>query len=255
MVAISGEATLLLDGTDIEDLTDCVEGPVVWPYQGWPQIGEFPRFPGIDGAAFLRQPYDTAILPVQATLRSPACSGASGTAIREAIRDLRVACRPDRLLTLTRKWDDSTAETAAAKFLNITPDRPVKNVVQCLIEFTLLELWYGPVTNIASAAGTHDILGETRTRRMVIELNMGPPWTVTNVTTGHWFSFTGGGPASGITVDVEARTAVGTVGGGDYSGQLSWGKDALMLLDPAAGPNTLTVSAGTASIDYQPAYL
>lgn len=255
MVAISGEATLLLDGTDAEELTDCIEGPVVWPYQGWTQRGEFPQFPGIDGAAYVRQPYDTAVLPVQATLRTPACSGASGTAIRNAVRELRAACHPDRLLTLTRKWDDGTAETALGKFLNITPARPIKNVVQCLVEFTLFELWYGPEETIASAAGTHTILGETRTRRMDVTLPAGGARTVTNTTTGHWFTLATTAPSGGIVVDVEARTALAVIGGTDYSRYLSWGKDAPMMLDPAAGDNVLTVSAVSASIDYQPAYL
>lgn len=260
MVAIQGEATLLLDGVDIEDLTECVEGPVVWPYQGWTQRGEFPQFPAIDGATFIRQPYDTAVLPLQVTLRSPACSGgdvvlSTGTALRDAVRQLRAACRPDRQLTLTRLWADGTSETAAGKFLNITPARPVRNIIQTLVEFTLLELWYGAEESIASAAGSHEILGDTRTHRMEITLAVGAARTITNTVTGHWLTFSTTVPTGGILIDVEARTATAVTGGADYSAFLSWGKDFPMALDPAAGDNTLTVSAGSASIVYQPAYL
>lgn len=248
----SGEASLLLDGTNMESLTDCVEGPVTWPYQGWTQRGDFPTYPGIDGATFMAQPYDTAVLPVQVTLRSLACSGGSGLAMREALRDLRAACRPDRAVTLRRLWPDSTYEDAAAKFLNITPARPLKNVMSCLVEFTLLGLWYGPAQSISPGVGTHDVLGDVRTHRMTITLAAGAARTVTNAN-GFYVQFITTVPAGGVIIDVEARTATALTGGADLSRYLKWGKKHLMQLDP--GANTLSTDAGSFTISYQPAYL
>lgn len=253
MVAISGEATLLLDGTDIEDLTECVEGPVVWPYQGFTQRGDFPTYPGVDGGAYVSQPYDKGLLPVQVTLRSPACSGGAGQALRVELDALRTACKPDRAITLRRLWPDATYQDAAGKFLNITPARPVRNVMSCLVEFTLLGLWYGPSTNIATGAGTHTIAGSTRTHRMTVTLNAGTARTVANSTNGYSFQFLTTVPAGGILVNVEARTATAISGGADYSQYLHWAKNFPMRLDP--GPNTLATDAGTFSVDYQPAYL
>lgn len=253
---VAGEATLLLDGVDIEALTECVEGPITWPYQGFTQRGELPRFPGVDGALSVSQPYNDDVLPVQFTLRTPACSGVSGDAIRDALRDVRTSCRPDRSVTLRRLWDDGSYEDALAKFLNITPTRPLKNVMSCLLEFTLLELWYGPAVTGVSAAGSQNILGDTRTHRMTFTLaSGGPTRTITNETNGYWFTFADNVPSSGVLIDVEARTAVdlSTSPPQDISESLSWGKKYPMRFEP--GVNVLTVSAGSASYVYQPAYL
>jgi hypothetical protein len=252
MAAIDGEATLLLDGVDMEELTECVEGPVVWPYQGFAQRGDFPTAPAVDGGVYINQPYDTAVLPVQVTLRSPACSGGSGQALRVELAALRAACKPDHLLTLRRLWPDSTYEEAAGKFLNITPARPLKNLMSCLVEFTLLGLWYGPSVNIPSGAGAHTIAGTTRTHRMTVTLDGAGPQTITNTTNGYSFTYSGSVP-SPIVVDVEARTATLVSGSLDVSMYLEWEKNFPMRLDP--GANTLTTTAGTFSVDYQPAYL
>ena len=253
MTAVPGEATLLLDSVDIADLTECVEGPVTWPYGGFTARGAFPQFPGVDGAQYVNQPYDTAVLPVQVTLKTPACSGYSGLALRDALEDLRLACKPDQPLTLRRLWSDGRYEDAAGKFLNITPARPIKNVMSCLVEFTLLELWYGPpVTGIS--AGTPTILGTTRTRRITVTLDPGPARTIANGSgNGYYFQYLTTVSAGGVLVDVEARTATLISGGADVSGFLRWPKGDLLQLDP--GPQILAADAGTFSLTYRPAYL
>jgi hypothetical protein len=250
---VDGEATLLLDGIDVETLTECVEGPVVWPYSGRTQKGDLQRYPGIDGGSYLPQPYDIDVLPLTVTLRSPACSGGSGLAMREALRDLRTACRPDRQVTLRRLWSDTEYEEARAKFLNITPTRAVKNVMSCLVEFQLLELWYGPAVSGISAAGTHTFDGDTRTHRIQFTLAAGAARTITNTTNGFALTFGGTVPAGGVLIDVEARTARAITGGTNLDVYLTWTKFHPMRFDP--GENVLTVSSGTATISYQPAYL
>lgn len=248
-----GEAELLLDGVAMESLTECVEGPVTWPYQGFTQTGDFPTFPGVDGAVFIPQPYGTAVLPVQVTLRSPACSGGSGLAMQVALDELRAACKPDRALTLRRLWSDGHYEDAAGKFLNITPTRPLKNVMSCLVEFTLFGLWYGPAQTITPGAGTHTVAGTTRTRRMTITLDAGTPRSIYNSTNGYVVSFHSTVPAGGVAIDVEGRSAHAISGGADMSSSLSWSKQFPFQLDP--GANVLSSDGGTFSISYQPAYL
>lgn len=253
MVAISGEATLLLNGTDIEDLTECVEGPVLWPYGGFTQRGDFVVYPGIDGAAYTEQPYATAILPVQVTLRSPACTGGAGQAMRVALSGLRRACLPDRPVTLRRLWPDTTYEEAPGKLLAITPTRPIRNVMSCLVEFTLLSLWYGPAETITPGAGTHTVKGDTRTHKMLITLDAGSARSVANFTNGYLLQFFATVPAGGVLIDVEAFTATAIIGGADMSASLAWTKKFPMRLE--AGTNVLSTDSGTFSISYQPAYL
>jgi hypothetical protein len=113
--------------------------------------------------------------------------------------------------------------------------------------------WYGSAVSISSAAGTQTITGEAHTRKMTLTLAAGAARTVTNTTNGYAFTFSTTVPTGGILVDVVARTATAITGGADYSGYLSWTKLAPLQLEP--GTNILTVSAGTASISYQPAYL
>lgn len=248
----TGEISLLIDGINLEDVTDCVEGPVVWPYQGWAQRGDFPVFQGIDGAGYVNQPYAIGVLPVQITLRAPACSGMSGESLMTAVDELREACRPDRLVTLTRQGAAFT-HTTFAKFLNITPGRPLKTIMSCLVEWTLLDLWHStPVTGLA--AGTHSIQGSTRTTRIWVTLSAGAVNPqVTNTTNGFWFKYNGTVPTGGVRVDIEAKTARRLSNNADVSSALQWGKTHLMRLESES--QVLTTTSGTISLDYAPAYL
>jgi hypothetical protein len=172
---------------------------------------------------------------------------------------LRRRCKPGQTVTLTRQMPDpdgtaaNTSHTTTARRQSDRPGWVGKNL-EIDIDWLIIDgVWHGPSTAISSAAGTQSILGDTRTRRMTLTLAAGAARTVTNTTNGYAFTFGTTVPSGGILVDVEARTATAITGGADYSAYLSWTKGLPMQLE--AGSNTLTVSAGSASISYQPAYL
>ena len=73
---------------------------------------------------------------------------------------------------------------------------------------------------------------------------------MTNATNGYTFRYVGTVPSGGVVVDVVNRTAMN--GSTNVSSALKWSKDDPFQLDP--GSQTLTVSAGTVSFTYYPAY-
>jgi phage-related protein len=125
--------------------------------------------------------------------------------------------------------------------------------MSCLVEVQLLELWYGPAVSGISAAGIHTFDGDTRTHRIQFTLAAGAARTITNTTNGFALTFGGTVPAGGVLIDVEARTARAITGDTNLDVYLTWTKFHPMRFDP--GENVLTVSSGTATISYQPAYL
>lgn len=177
-----------------------------------------------------------------------------------AIRALRRRCKPGRTVTLVRQvpdpegTDTNVDHTTTARRVNaprVSWEGPDAAVVD--IDWLIADTpWHGDAVAIADAAGTHDIDGDLATHRMEITLPEGPARTITNTTNGHWLTFSTGTPVGGTLIDVEAQTATNIISGADVSQYLSWGKTHPMRLNP--GSNTLTVSAGTASISYQPAY-
>lgn len=253
--------TLLVEGTDLSTLV-CLEFPYEWPYIAPDQRGEFPTYPGIDGAANVDQPYGPLVLPVPMSL-APDDFCEDGATEEEQFananlryRTLRRLCRPGQLITLKRRMSypgGNEEHTARARMTSSTPSRQALQVMRAVVEFTLLELWYGPAVAIAVAAGTHTIDGDTRTHRMTITFAAGAARTLTNTTNGYWVSYDATVPTGGVIIDVEARTARALTGGADLSSHLHWAKTHPMRLDE--GSNTLTLSAGAASISYQPAYL
>jgi hypothetical protein len=181
-------------------------------------------------------------------------------AVWASIRSLRRRCKPGRSVTLTRRMPDpegggsnmDQAATARRQTDRVSWLAPSAAVVD--IDWLLTDgPWFGSGVTIASIAGTQSILGDTVTRRMTLTLAAGAARTVQNTTNGYWFTFGTTVPTGGVLVDVRARTAVAITGGTDMSGYLSWGKVQPLQLDP--GSNTITVTAGSASVTYQPAYL
>lgn len=118
---------------------------------------------------------------------------------------------------------------------------------------TLDGAWYGVPVTLAAVAGTHNVAGDLRTTAIAVTLAAGAVNPqITNSTNGYGFRWAGTVPAGGLLVDVRARTATAVTGGVNHSAALTWGKPQLLQLSP--GSNTLTVSSGTASLTYRPAW-
>lgn len=212
-------------------------------------------YPGADGGLITGGAFRPFTLSTMYVVRAHGFD-----AVWAAIRALRRRCKPGQTVTLTRTMPDpdgtdanvdhtSTARRQGQPRLEWVGD----SAATVDLDWLVTEPWHGPSTNIASAAGAHTVLGDIRTRRMTILLPAGVARTVTNTTNGYSFTFSTGTPTGGTVIDVEACTATNVISGVDVSSFLSWTKTVPMQLE--AGSNTLTVSAATASIDYQPTYL
>lgn len=255
MTADLSASTYLVDGVDL-----IVPG-VKLTHDGaglWSGVGEelgVSTSPGADGGGIdggVFQPY------THSTMFQVKADGYD--AVWAQIRALRRRCKPGRTVTLTRRMpdpegsDNNTDHTATARRQGASrPAWLTPRLAQVDIDWLIADTpWLGAAVAIADAAGAHTILGDISTHRMTVTLAAGAARTITNTTNGHWFTFGTTVPAGGVLIDVEARTAIGITGSVDLSASLSWGKAYPMRLNP--GSNTLTVSAGTASISYQPAY-
>lgn len=181
-------------------------------------------------------------------------------AVWAQIRALRRRCKPGRTVTLTRQMPDPDGTDANTNHTTTARRQGAPRIEWLGADAAVVDIdwliadtpWLGAAVAIADAAGAHTILGDISTHRMTVTLAAGAARTITNTTNGHWFTFGTTVPAGGVLIDVEARTAIGITGSVDLSASLSWGKAYPMRLNP--GSNTLTVSAGTAAISYQPAY-
>lgn len=253
--------TLIVNGTDLATM-GCVAAPYEFPYTSPPQRGDLPQYDGFDGVSYLDQPYDVGLVPLTIVL-SPACSGLAGgswTTLNDAFRALRLLCRPDRPSTLVRRMEFSSGQeshTAAAKLLDIVPARPSPTVMECLVEFTLLDgCWFGPTESIGSFAvsGVPTVKGDVRTLRILATLSAGAVNPViTNVTNDYTFRYVGTVPVGGVIVDTLNRRATKVSDSSDLSANLRWSKAHPFRLE--AGANTITISSGSLAMTYSPAYL
>lgn len=211
-------------------------------------------FPGADGGSIgggLFKPY------THSTMYTVRAHGFD--AVWAAIRALRRRCKPGVTVTLTRRMPDPDG-TDANTNQTTTARRQTDRISWLGDSAAVVDIdwlvtdgpWYGPAVAIASVAGVQSVAGDIPTHRMTVTLAAGAARTVTNTTNGHWFTFGTTVPTGGVLIDVEARTATAITGGADLSAYLSWGKAYPMRLN--SGSNTLTVSAGSAAISYQPAY-
>lgn len=254
MTASLKASTYLVDGVDLEtsgvELTH--DGAGLWT--GRAENTGLSTFPGLDGGVIGGGTFPPYTHSTMFLVR-----GAGFDAVWAAIVALRRRCKPGQTVTLTRQMPDpdgsgsNTNQTALARR---QADRPawLADIAAAVdIDWLIVEgAWFGPAVAISSAAGTSTVSGDLPTHRMTFNLAAGAARTITNTTNGYWFTFSTTVPSGGVTVDVEARTATAITGGADMSAYLSWGKAYPMRLRP--GSNTLTVSAGTAAISYQPAY-
>lgn len=247
--------TWLLDGTDIKSLAGVriADERYEAPYAAASFRGDSPRFPGVDGEEDVDLPLDSMIVPLSVWVDSETQEQQN-----DRFRALRRACKPRRLITLTRRMELTAGNedhTAAAKLEHISVDRMGPTLLRAVLEFKVKAgCFYGASTNIPALSGATTILGDARTEKMTITLAAGGSVVeVSNSTNGYEVTYTGTVPAGGVVIDVEARTATGITGSVDLSRYLVWNKRAPFRLEP--GSNTLTDDGGTATIDYQPAYL
>ena len=256
MVASLKASTYLVDGVDLEaagvELTH--DGAGLW--SGLSEDIGLSTFPGTDGGLIgggMFRPYTHSTMYL--------VRGTGFDNVWTKIVALRRRCKPGQTVTLTRQMPDP--EGTAANTNHTTTARRQTDRVSWLsdiaaaidIDWLIADSpWYASAVAIGSAAGSQSIAGDVPTHRMTLTLAAGAARTITNTTTGHAFTYSATVPASGVLVDVEARTAVdlSTSPAADVSQYLSWTKFYPMRFQP--GTNVLTVSAGSASVSYQPAY-
>ncbi|MBO9523913.1 MAG: hypothetical protein J7518_20455 [Nocardioidaceae bacterium] len=257
MVADLSASAYLVDGVDLASASVKLthDGSGLWTGSA-ENIG-VTTFPGLSGGGI-----EGGVFPPYLRSTMYLIRGTNYDDVLASIRALRRRCKPGLTVILSRTMPDpeggasNTTQTVTARRQDDRIDWPSETVATLDIDWLITGgPWLGTSINIASAAGAHAILGDLPTRAMTITLAAGAARTVTNTVGGvvvAEFTFNATVPTGGVVVDVVAKTAKAITGGTDLSSSLSWTKLHPMLLHP--GSNTLTVSAGTASIDYQPAY-
>lgn len=241
--------TLLFGGTDLASL--CIIEDLSDFWSSSDARGDLPTFPGLPGALALQRPVSSKVASGRVTYVADTLAE-----VEDGVAAVKALLRRGVQQTVTRRKVTGTGNLDATQTVIVrTVEERWLGGAACTLLFgaELCDgVWYGSSVNIASAAGTQSIAGEEPTRRMTITLATGAARTVTNTTNGYAFTYSNSVPTGGVVVDVEARTAE-KVTGGDVSSNLSWSKVHPFQLE--AGSNTITLNAGTASIDYQPAYL
>jgi hypothetical protein len=247
---VSG-GTLLFGATDLASLCIVEDLSDFWSSSGL--RGDLSTSPGIDGAEGTPRPRDTKVCSGQVTV----ADGDTLADLEDGVAAVKALLRPNVSQVVTRRKVTGAGNLDATQNVIVRgAEERWQGAAACtlLLSVELLDgIWYGDAVAIADAAGVHTIGGDASTHRMTLTLAAGAARTITNTTNGHAFTFGTTVPAGGVLVDVEAQTATAITGGADMSRYLSWLKTYPMRLE--AGGNTLTVSAGTASISYQPAYL
>jgi hypothetical protein len=241
--------TLLFSGTDLASL--CIVEDLSDFWSSSEPRGDQPVYPGISGSLALQMPTSSKIASGQVTVTADTLADTE-----DAVAGVKALLAAGIPQTVTRRKITGTGnldatQTGIARSVEERWQGPGACTLLIAVELTDGK-WYGASLNIASAAGTQAIAGDVRTTRMTLTLAAGAARTVANTTNGHQFTFGATVPTGGVLVDVEARTATAITGGTDMSASLSWPKVHPFRLDP--GANVITVSAGSASIDYQPAY-
>lgn len=243
--------TFLIDGTDLRSLG--VRYIETWDgfLDNAPLRGGNPIIPFADGEARVDKPFEAYTMGMTLVLL-----GAGRQAFNDAHRALKRLVKPGQTVTLSRLIAYATGNethTTTAEYLSgLGPSMTGLDVGRLTVNMRILDgLWYGPAVTIG--AGTSSITGDVRTRRALITVSAGTDPTVTNSTNSYAFTVSGS-TATPVVVDVENMSA--STGGVDCSDRLTWAAGAKtwpMQLDP--GSNTLTISSGTLSVAYQPAYL
>lgn len=242
--------TLLLSGTDlasvciVEDLSD------FWSTSDL--RGDLPVSAGVPGAAPLRRPVASKIRSGTVTT----FEAASLAAVEDAVASIKALLRINRSQVATRRKVTGTGnlDTTQTVIVRGAEERWVGNVSCTLILSveTCDGPWYAASESIA-AVGTVTVKGDSPTRKITATLSAGAVDPVVSNSNGYSFRYVGTVPAGGVLVDVAARTATGITGSVPLSANLRWAKDDPFQLDP--GSQILTVSTGSVSFTYLPAYV
>lgn len=255
MTASLQASAYLVDSVDLATATAKLTHDGAGLYSGLTENLSSSSFPGVD-----RGEIDGGVFPPFTHSTMYLIRGTGHDDVWAKVVALRRRCKPGRTVTLTRQMPDPDGTPANTN--HTTTARRVTDRIEWFgdtaaavdIDWWVVDApWHGSSVAIPSAAGTQSILGDTRTNRMTLTLAAGAARTVANSTNGYSFTFGTTVPTGGVLIDVEARTATAITGGADYSAYLSWTKTLPFQLEQ--GSNVLTVSAGSASISYQPAYL
>lgn len=189
-----------------------------------------------------------------------AVRGDTHDAVWAGIVALRRRCKPGRTVTLTRQMPDpdgtdaNTSHTATARRQTDRVQWLGATEATIDIDWLISEGgWRGASTSIG-AVGAVTVNGDASTRWITSTLAPGAvnP-VVTNMGNGYTFRYIGTVPAGGVLVDVATRHATRLSDSANVSTLLRWSQDAVFQFDP--GAQTLTISSGSASFTYYPAYL
>jgi hypothetical protein len=241
---------LLFSGTDLA--TVCIVEDLADFWSSADVRGDLPTYAGVPGATPMRRPVASKMCSGQVTVY-----GGTLAATEDGVAAVKALLRIGRSQTVTRRkvtgaGNLDTTQTAITRSAVERWQYDDKACTLLLGVETLDGPWYGASTAIA-AVGTVTIAGDSPTRAITATLSAGAvnP-VVTNTDNGYTFRYVGTIPAGGVLVDVRARTATGITGSVNLTANLRWSKDDPFQLDP--GAQTLTVSDGTASFTYLPAY-
>ena len=241
--------TLLFDGTDIKSAgvqtIEVWDGALISPApRGADQL-----IPFRDGEIYTAKAFEAHPVSIGLVL-----TPTSIMTLNDTLRTLRRLAAPDRTVSLTRRLSYTAGneqQTCTARYLSGLDPALFQAMTNGRLVLTMRNLdglWYGASTTIA--AGTSTVLGDVRTRKMTVTVSAGTAPTVTNATNGSAFTVTGS-TATPVVVDVLNQSA--TASGSDCSSRVSWSGTWPLQLE--AGSNTLTISSGTLSVAYFPAFL
>lgn len=240
--------TLLFSGTDLASVCIVEDLSEFWSSAGF--RGDLPVRAGVSGATAQRRPVSAQMRSGQVSVTDDALA-----ATEDAVAAVKAILRIGRSQVATRR------KVTGAGNLDTTQNVIVHGAAErwqgdgaCTLILSVETLdgpWYGLSESIA-AVGAVSIVGDSPTRAITATLSAGAVNPVVTNMNGYTFRYVGTVPAGGVLVDVRARTATGITGSVNLTSALKWSKDDPFQLDP--GAQTLTVSAGTASFTYLPAY-
>jgi hypothetical protein len=241
---------LLFSGTDLASL--CIVEDLSEFWSSSDVRGDLSTYAGVPGASPQRRPMSNQVRSGQVSV----VDADTLAQAEDAVAAVKAALRVNRAQTLTRRkvtgagnldaTQTAIVRTVAERWLN-------NNTCTLLLGVELCDGYWLGASEAIGAVGAVTVKGDLPTRLVTVTLAAGAvDPVVTNATNGYTFRYIGTVPAGGVSVDVAARRATGITGSVDLSANLRWSKSDPFQLDP--GANTLTISSGSASFTYYPAY-